>query len=75
MWKCNAVAYFLNRKYIIIIDKNTILAIKEKYTIKQLSCAPFLRPALKIHDCMPSITDGVHRNENVVEIIPVFSTF
>ena len=23
----------------------------------------------------PSITDGVHRNENVVEIIPVFSTF
>ena len=25
--------------------------------------------------CDPSITDGVHRNENVVEIIPVFSTF
>ena len=23
----------------------------------------------------PSITDGVHRNENFVEIIPVFSTF
>ena len=23
----------------------------------------------------PSITDGVHRNENLVEIIPVFSTF
>ena len=23
----------------------------------------------------PSITDGVHRNENYVEIIPVFSTF
>ena len=25
--------------------------------------------------CRPSITDGVHRNENLVEIIPVFSTF
>ena len=25
--------------------------------------------------CEPSITDGVHRNENFVEIIPVFSTF
>ena len=24
---------------------------------------------------LPSITDGVHRNENFVEIIPVFSTF
>ena len=24
---------------------------------------------------VPSITDGVHRNENLVEIIPVFSTF
>ena len=24
---------------------------------------------------MPSITDGVHRIENFVEIIPVFSTF
>ena len=24
---------------------------------------------------IPSITDGVHRNENLVEIIPVFSTF
>ena len=23
----------------------------------------------------PSITDGVHRNENAEEIIPVFSTF
>ena len=23
----------------------------------------------------PSITDGVHRKENFVEIIPVFSTF
>ena len=23
----------------------------------------------------PSITDGVHRNENLVAIIPVFSTF
>ena len=23
----------------------------------------------------PSITDGVHRNENLVDIIPVFSTF
>ena len=23
----------------------------------------------------PSITDGVHRNENFVEINPVFSTF
>ena len=23
----------------------------------------------------PSITEGVHRNENLVEIIPVFSTF
>ena len=23
----------------------------------------------------PSITGGVHRNENLVEIIPVFSTF
>ena len=23
----------------------------------------------------PSITDGVHRNENLVKIIPVFSTF
>ena len=26
-------------------------------------------------DCFPSITDGVHRNKNFVEIIPVFSTF
>ena len=25
--------------------------------------------------CTPSITDGVHRNKNFVEIIPVFSTF
>ena len=25
--------------------------------------------------CVPSITDGVHRNENFEEIIPVFSTF
>ena len=25
--------------------------------------------------CAPSITDGVHRNENFVEIMPVFSTF
>ena len=25
--------------------------------------------------CLPSITDGVHRNKNFVEIIPVFSTF
>ena len=25
--------------------------------------------------CTPSITDGVHRNENFVEIIPVFSIF
>ena len=25
--------------------------------------------------CYPSITDGVHQNENFVEIIPVFSTF
>ena len=24
---------------------------------------------------IPSITDGVHRNENFMEIIPVFSTF
>ena len=23
----------------------------------------------------PSITDGVHRNENFIKIIPVFSTF
>ena len=23
----------------------------------------------------PSITDGIHRNENLVDIIPVFSTF
>ena len=28
----------------------------------------------KIH-ILPSITDGVHCNENFVEIIPVFSTF
>ena len=26
-------------------------------------------------DFHPSITDGVHRNENFMEIIPVFSTF
>ena len=26
-------------------------------------------------DFSPSITDGVYRNENFVEIIPVFSTF
>ena len=26
-------------------------------------------------DAFPSITDGVHRNENFEEIIPVFSTF
>ena len=25
--------------------------------------------------CYPSITDGVHRNENFEEIIPVFSSF
>ena len=29
--------------------------------------------ATEIHS-HPSITDGVHRNENFVEIIPVFST-
>ena len=27
------------------------------------------------HRYEPSITDGVHRNENFEEIIPVFSTF
>ena len=31
---------------------------------------------LKKNECYkPSITDGVHSNENFVEIIPVFSTF
>ena len=31
---------------------------------------------LKSHiHSQPSITDGVYRNENFVEIIPVFSTF
>ena len=28
-----------------------------------------------VHCAVPSITDGVHRNENFVEIIPVFSNF
>ena len=32
------------------------------------------RSVLLLH-YYPSITDGVHRNENFVEIIPVFSTF
>ena len=30
---------------------------------------------LLLYSGNPSITDGVHRNENFVEIIPVFSTF
>ena len=30
---------------------------------------------LTIQGMRPSITDGVHRNENFAEIIPVFSTF
>ena len=30
---------------------------------------------LNKNTAIPSITDGVHRNENLVEIIPVFSTF
>ena len=29
----------------------------------------------KTNHLLPSITDGVHRNENLVEIIPVFSSF
>ena len=33
----------------------------------------YLNP--KLFSVTPSITDGVHRNENLVEIIPVFSTF
>ena len=33
-----------------------------------------LWPSQKLY-CTPSITDGVHRNENFEEIIPVFSTF
>ena len=45
---------------------------------------PTMREVLRVVDLMlrlrrlhtiPSITDGVHRNENFVEIIPVFSTF
>ena len=30
---------------------------------------------IQLFNADPSITDGVHRNENFVEIIPVFSTF
>ena len=30
---------------------------------------------ISIFDFYPSIRDRVHRNENFVEIIPVFSTF
>ena len=39
-----------------------------KYRLSQKNCK-------KNKNWMPSITDGVHRNENFVEIIPVFSTF
>ena len=41
--------------------------------------SPLLYKAMKCMDdlkwCAPSITDGVHRNEKFMEIIPVFSTF
>ena len=44
-------------------------------------CLSYIRPGRKYGDSrefpclMPSITDGVHRNENFEEIIQVFSTF
>ena len=52
-----------------------VLYLKCSTTFKVLwqHCAGIAaRPTSKIS---PSITDGVHRNENFVEIIPVFSTF
>ena len=35
----------------------------------------FFKKYQKNYKWWPSITDGVHRTENFVEIIPVFSTF
>ena len=35
----------------------------------------FLKQSCHSYTCTPSITDGVHRSENYMEIIPVFSTF
>ena len=54
----------------ITIFKVTILCTDGTYYL--LTCHTRLNQDIGVH---PSITDGVHRNENFVEIIPVFSTF
>ena len=41
--------------------------------LSRLQKSEFLKLIMLIF--IPSITDGVHRNKNFVEIIPVFSTF
>ena len=35
----------------------------------------FLKQSCHSYTCTPSITDGVHRSANYMEIIPLFSTF
>ena len=46
-----------------------LLRLKNRVNMKNL------REEIKMMSVNPSITDGVHCNENFVEIIPVFSTF
>ena len=46
-----------------------LLRLKNRVNMKNL------REEIKMMSVNPSITDGVHHNENFVEIIPVFSTF
>ena len=41
------------------------------FKMQELRC----KVKIKVYGFNPSITDGVHRNENFEEIIPVFSTF
>ena len=53
----------------IKVHKNVI------HTYYFLQFFPHFYSHLSSRLCIPSITDGVHHNENLVEIIPVFSTF
>ena len=41
------------------------------FKMQELRC----KVKIKVYGFNPSITDGVHRNENFVEIIPVFFNF
>ena len=59
--------------FYLILYHLTISLVKNKMANKMVVHCCSIKT---IYLCLnPSITDGVHRNENLVEIIPVFSTF